>query len=242
MLLRCGLTTDAGLFMSSSMSVAVNRAARTFDDAPAALTLPAAPEPAPVAPGLEADEAAGGNSGRAPSLAATSALLATSGGSTNKMNRRVTLVGQPKVTATVTTGSSMTKLVETLAVNCVAPMGPSLEILTAPGASLLSPEKTSAPTHSGVIPSSGSELTLTEKFKGWPSVEPSTPFPRFNAQAEALDILNISARAIDRTVRCMRYKSLNRRDSSMQATLVFKGKLPVRPRPRDGILNQSKPS
>ncbi len=78
--------------------------------------------------------------GRKPSSAATSALLVTNGGSTNKTKRRVTRVGQPKATATVTTGSSMTVFVDTRTVNCEAPATPSLEILTDACANLLSPE------------------------------------------------------------------------------------------------------
>ena len=90
---------------------------------------------------------------------ATVGANASKGGSTKSTKRRATRCGQPTLTLTVTTGSSMAVLVTTRTVAWVGFCPGSSVSLTDGEDSFTSPAKTSAATHSGVRTSSLSAFT-----------------------------------------------------------------------------------
>ena len=99
-------------------------------------------------------------------------------------NLRLTFDVQPRVMVTVTTGSSITVVVVTRTLRSVSAAEPSSVARTWPGTSLLSPETTSAETHSRGSVSSPSRRTAAAKFSGWPSWVALLIRPKPNAWAE----------------------------------------------------------
>ena len=111
----------------------------------------------------------------------------TKGGSTKATNLRVTLLVQPSVTETVSTGSSIKAVEVTRTLRWRDSVPPSSVTRIWPGWSLLSPENTSAATHSRASVSAASRFTAAAKFSGWPSwvVLMTRPNPRACAEGTA---------------------------------------------------------